>query len=166
MLSYEFWWARSSSTEGVGLRRESVSPPSAVKARCQELRTLASLLAEDFRWGFLAAYDRTTRNEAKVQASHSDPTGDLACDPTKQAMRRNLAKASRLIERSIANLDTAHKLVAGDPTGRKFIRGSLDALDPKSLDLHSTNRITRVDYAESVAAQGRRNGRGDGHGEG
>lgn len=158
--------ADPSLREGVGLLRESVPTPSAVKLRCQELRGLAALLAEDFRWGFLAAYDRTTRNEAKVQASHSDPTGDLACDQTKQAMRRNLAQASRLIERSIANLDAAHKLVAGDPIGRRFIRGSLDALDPKSLDLHSTNRITRDDYAEALLAQGRRNGRGDGHGEG
>ena len=160
-----------------------VQPPSAVSARAADICSLAESLADDYRWLFFAAYDRTTRDEAKTRSSsRPDPVGELVVDGIKEEsangdrpggktlMRRNLALAGKLTEEAFAKLEKAHRLVLGDPKPighphRKTVRGSLDSLDPRTIDMHSTNRLGPGDYVASLDAQERRNGRGEGFGE-
>jgi hypothetical protein len=132
----------------------TVPSPGEFDASVRAIIEQAQRIRIEYRWNHGAAFDRAVGDQAKVQVSSpNDPTGELATDKSRSAMRKQMYRAADAIEKALDELAVATgALKAGaarDPGGIRF-----EALrNPRSA--------TRADLAESAAAAERRAERGE-----
>lgn len=129
----------------------SAPKPKQIKALCKDIQNLASVVALEFEWTSNAAYDRTVRDEPKVNTGgRTDPTGSVVV--SKAFLRRACERAYRDL-RSIESQLRSIEVTLGK---------ALEGTEPRERpEPHFPRTASPDDIEASRDAQARRKAAGE-----
>lgn len=138
--------------------REALTTPDRMYRDLAEVRRIASALGGDYRWTY--TYGLTSGSPGDTTSSpvgESNPTLNTVASGPKGYARSQARRASALVEEALSALRAASTAVAkaGPPEP--------DQYEPSKTYPRTT---TRAELAASYAAKARREGRGEGWGDG
>jgi len=126
------------------------------------LVTMVSLMGEiikEYRWVHGAAFGPARGGDKLEGGKHvgdpSDPTGGAVASVDREKARRALVSCTDTLTQAISELRSARYTLRHAHPDREPMPGQMGRA-----------MVTRMEYAESQAAKGRREGRGEGWGEG